>query len=92
MERGNLQSATFLINGKEEKIFLTPNVEYKALNAFDDKMQKVSLNELLQNEKQGQSVKPDTEQTVAEKQSAKKENQISDDKEKPTQKKLNDKK
>lgn len=57
LERGNLQSATFLINDKEEKIFLTPNVAFKALSAFNDKGQKISLSELMQKNKQEQNTK-----------------------------------
>lgn len=87
LERGNLQSATFLLNGKEEKIFLTPNVEFKAFSAFDSNMQKIKLSELMQSQKQGQENKPDVKQTVGEKQSAGKENKISGDQEKPAQKK-----
>ena len=49
LQRGNLQSATFVLNGKEEKIFLTPNVAFKSLSAFDDKMQKIKLSDVMQN-------------------------------------------
>ena len=87
LERGNLQSATFLINGKEEKIFLTPNVAFKSLSAFNDKMQKIKLSDLLQNQKQQQSSKQENRQEVSEKQTAKQETKISGDKEKPVQKK-----
>jgi len=66
LERGNLQSATFLINGKEEKIFLTPNVAFKALGAFDDKMQKISLSGLLQKNKQEQTTKSEQKQDIKE--------------------------
>ena len=45
----NLQSATFLVNGKEEKIFLTPNVAFKALTAFDSNMKKMKLSDVLEN-------------------------------------------
>jgi len=90
LERGNLQSATFQINGKEEKIFLTPNVAFKALSAFDDKGQKISLSELMQKNKQEQTVQtmqPENKQETAEKQSAKKASVAKEDKEAPAQKK-----
>ncbi len=76
LERGNLQSATFIRNGKEEKIFLTPNVAFKALSAFDDKMQKVSLSELMQKNKQEQKIQPEMKQEVSEKQTLKSETKI----------------
>jgi len=85
LERGNLQSATFLINGKEEKIFLTPNVAFKALSAFDEKMQKIKLSDLLQ--KQEQSSKQETKQDISQSHSVKKEIKIAGEKDKPVQKK-----
>src|SRR5206468_10512955 len=85
LERGNLQSATFVLNGKEEKIFLTPNVAFKSLSAFDDKMQKIKLSDVMQ--KQEQVSRPDNKQSVSEKQNVGKDNSISSDKEKPVQKK-----
>jgi hypothetical protein len=85
LERGNLQSATFILNGKEEKIFLTPNVAFKSLSAFDDKMQKIKLSDVMQ--KQEQVSQPDNKQSVSEKQNAGKDNSISSDKAEPVQKK-----
>ena len=73
LERGNLQSATFQLNGKEERIYLTPNPNFKSLNAFDSNLNKIKLSDLLQNQKQEQSSKQENKQTVSEKQSAKKE-------------------
>jgi hypothetical protein len=87
LERGNLQSATFLLGGKEEKILLTPNVAFKALSAFDDKMQKVRLSEVMQNQKQEQLSSPDGRQNISEKQDVKKGSTIKNDNEKPAQKK-----
>jgi hypothetical protein len=83
LERGNLQSATFLINGKEEKIFLTPNVAFKALTAFDTSMKKIKLTDVLENQKQQQSNKQETPQ----KESAKSDTKITGGNEKPVQKK-----
>jgi len=87
LERGNLQSATFVLNGKEEKIFLTPNVAFKSLSAFDDKMQKVSLSELMQKNKQEQIPDLGNKQEASEKQVAKKASAIKDDTEATGQKK-----
>lgn len=87
LERGNLQSATFQINGKDEKIYLTPNPNFKSVNAFDSNMNKIKLSDFMQNQKQEQSTKQDNKQTVSEKPSEKKETKISGDKDKPVQKK-----
>jgi len=72
LERGNLQSATFTINGKEEKIFLTPNVAFKAMTAFDANMNKVKLSELLQKNKQEQTTTSDQKLDTKENQQIKK--------------------
>ena len=87
LERGNLQSATFVLNGKEEKIFLTPNVAFKSLSAFDDKMQKVSLSELMQKNRQEQTPDLANKQEASEKQVVKKASAIKDDTEATGQKK-----
>lgn len=87
LERGNLQSATFQVNGKEEKIYLTPLPGFKSLNAFDSNMKKIKLSDMLPNQKQEQSNKQENKQVVSEKQSSKKDNKISSDKDKPAQKK-----
>jgi hypothetical protein len=85
LERGNLQSTTFLINGKEEKIYLSSNPAFKSLNAFDADMQKIKLSDVIQSQKQEQSNKQENKQSVSEKQGAKKETTIRN--ENPTQKK-----
>jgi len=87
LERGNLQSATFQINGKDEKIYLTPNPNFKSLNAFDSNMNKIKLSDLMQNQKQEQSNKQENKQEVSEKQGVKKETKIAGEKGKPVQKK-----
>lgn len=91
LERGNLQSTTFLVDGKEEKIFLSANPAFKSLNAFDENKKSIKLSDLMQNQKQEQSNKQDNRQTVSEKQSAKKETTIRSDKESPLKKKVKSK-
>ena len=76
MERGNLQSATFQVNGKDEKIYLTPNLTFKTLHAFDEKNQKVSLSNLMENFRQQQSNKDENKQQLSEKPQQKKTNKI----------------
>ena len=52
LERGNLQAAVFEIGGKEEKLFITANPEYKTLAAYNTAGQKISLRDLFQKEEQ----------------------------------------
>ena len=40
LEKGNLQPVTFLKEGKEEKMFISANPQYKTLDLYDTKMQK----------------------------------------------------
>jgi hypothetical protein len=79
LERGNLQSATFLLNGKEEKIYITPNLAFKTLHAFDEKNQKVSLGNLLEKDKQEQTNKQENRPELSETQKQKKTNKIQND-------------
>jgi hypothetical protein len=76
LERGNLQSATFQLNGKEEKIYITPNLAFKTLHAFDEKNQKVSLSNLLEKNKQEQTNKQENKQEITENPQQKKTNKI----------------
>ncbi|MGI8949956.1 MAG: hypothetical protein ACR2FN_00075 [Chitinophagaceae bacterium] len=86
LERGNLQSATFLLNGKEEKIFITPNLAFKSLNAYDAGMQKISLSNLMQKNRQEQTNKPEIKPEVSEKQQVKKTNKIKNEEDTPAKK------
>ncbi len=67
LERGNLQAATFEIAGKEERLFITPNVAFKSLSAYNQAGQRVSLKDLLQNQEQSikQEQKPEQTQNKA---------------------------
>jgi hypothetical protein len=82
LERGNLQSATFQINGKEEKIYLTPNLAFKTFHAFNEKNQKLLLSNLLEKNKEVQTNKLE----ISEKPQQKKTNKIKNDENKPVQK------
>jgi hypothetical protein len=79
LERGNLQSATFHINGEDQKIFITPNLTFKTLNAYNPSMQKISLSELMQKNKQEQMNKQEAKEEVSEKQQVKKQSKINND-------------
>jgi hypothetical protein len=92
LEKGNLQSATFLADGEEKKLFITPNIAFKTLNAYDNDHQRVMLQPFTQKQEQKATIKP--EQTVnseqkmgqSEKQSAAKEQQQKQDNENPERK------
>jgi hypothetical protein len=86
LERGNLQSATFQMNGKEEKIYITPNLTFKTLGAYNSDMQKISLSELMQKNKQEQTSKQEVKEEVSEKQQVKKQSKINSDENAPAKK------
>jgi hypothetical protein len=40
LEKGNLQPVTFVKEGREEKMFIEANPQFKTLNLYDSKMEK----------------------------------------------------
>jgi len=66
LEKGNLQSATFLVNGEEKKLFITPNIAFKTLQAYDSDHMKVSLQSFTQQQDQKLIIK--SVQTVSDEQ------------------------
>ena len=85
LERGNLQSATFQMGGKEEKLFITANPEYKTLTAYNKTGQRASLTEMFQKEEQTKKQEQQVVQTT--KQTEKKEKSVKQKEDKPVQKK-----
>lgn len=73
LERGNLQSAAFEIAGKEEKLFITPNVAFKTLSAYNHAGQRVSLKDMSQNQEQSVKQEQKPEQTQKETKAMKQE-------------------
>ncbi|TKK66331.1 hypothetical protein FC093_17260 [Ilyomonas limi] len=73
LERGNLQAAAFEIAGKEEKLFITPNVAFKTLSAYNHAGQRVSLKDLFQNQEQSVKQEQKSEQTQKETKAMKQE-------------------
>ena len=67
LEKGNLQSATFLANGEEKKLFITPNVAFKTLHAYDGDHMKVSLQPFTQQQDQKVIIKSDQKVSIEEK-------------------------
>ena len=79
LERGNLQSATFQVDGKEQKIYIAANPATKSLRAFDEKSQKILLSDLLDKNKQQQTIKQENKQEISEKPQQKKTSKIKDE-------------
>ena len=84
LERGNLQAATFEVAGKQERLFITPNVSFKTLSAYNGAGQRVSLKDLFQN--QEQVTKQEQKPVQEEKQVEKKTKNIKQKEDKPVQK------
>jgi hypothetical protein len=48
LQRGNLQSVTFIgVEGKQEKLFISPNVPLKSLNVYDLDKQRITTQTLV---------------------------------------------
>lgn len=72
LKKGNLQSATFQINGADQKQYIEANPQFKTINIYDSAMQRVDTRQSKkeqQSEGEGHSVKQDgkkEKQTPAE--------------------------
>lgn len=72
LKKGNLQSATFQINGAEQKQYIEANPQFKTINIYDSSMQRVDNRQSKkerQSDGESQSVKQDNKkekQTPAE--------------------------
>jgi hypothetical protein len=53
LKKGNVQSATFTIEGVDKKQFIEANPQFKTIKIYDDRMQRISNRESKQ-EKEGQ--------------------------------------
>ena len=65
LQKGNRQSVTFLEGGKENKMFIEANPQFKSINVYDNNMQRVQL----------QSKKESNSSELSTKQETKKEKQ-----------------
>ena len=41
LQKGNIQSVTIGLNGESQKMFIEANPQYKTVNIFNDKMQRL---------------------------------------------------
>ena len=65
LQKGNLQSVTFEREGKEQKHFIEANPQFKTINIYDSKMQRVTKQDLGEKEGKGEkdSVKQDKKES-----------------------------
>lgn len=77
LEKGNLQQVTFIKEGREEKMFVTANPQYKTLDLYDVKMQKQFQGVEKKQEKEPSTEKKETQkQDVDEEGEGKKEKRV----------------
>ncbi len=62
LQRGNRQSVTLEVNGKEQKVFIEAVPQFKSLNFYDSSHQRLRSDKLYENNSQEQSVKEDKKQ------------------------------
>ncbi len=63
LQKGNVQSVTFVQNGNEQKHFIEANPQFKTINVYDRSMHRLS-NKQGQDQKQGQGERQSTKQNA----------------------------
>jgi hypothetical protein len=72
LERGNLQKATFVgPDGKEEKLFISPNITLGALNVYDQNKQRLPTETLVEKQYIGKELAEKLTERVAQQQQQK---------------------
>jgi len=72
LQRGNLQKATFVgPDGKEEKLFISPNITLGALNVFDQNKQRLPTETLVEKQYIGKELAAKLTERVAQQQQQK---------------------
>jgi hypothetical protein len=77
LERGNVQQVTLEISGKEQKVFLEANPQYKTITVYSTKMQRLD-----QDKRQEIMIKPELKETKEQKKEQTKETSQEDSLEK----------
>jgi hypothetical protein len=98
LQRGNLQKATFVGNdGKEEKLYISPNITLGALNVYDQNKQRLTTETLVEKQYMGKELAEQLKQRVSQQQKQEQkekqeplQTQKQDQKQKQTQKQKND--
>ncbi len=62
LKKGNLQSATFQIDGAEQKQYIEANPQYKTINIYDSSMQRLVVNRQAKKERQSEDESQSTKQ------------------------------
>lgn len=63
LERGNRQSVTLIKGGEEVKVFIEASPQFKSLNFYDAKMQRMKADQISEKKTTEQSVKQDVKET-----------------------------
>lgn len=71
LERGNRQSVTFVVDGKEQKIAVEAAPQYKSLNFYDADMRRVNVQKLHEKPSEGQSNSSEQKQETKKEQAKK---------------------
>jgi hypothetical protein len=82
LERGNRQSVTLVIHGREQKVFIEAAPQFKSLNFYEASGQRIRTDQLYERNTQDQSMKLDEK-----KQNLKEKNNDNDEAPEPSQKK-----
>ncbi|MFT4154801.1 hypothetical protein, partial [Parafilimonas sp.] len=64
LERGNRQSVTLTIQGKEQKVFVEAVLQFKSLNFYEASGQRIRSDKLYENNSQEQSAKKENKQSM----------------------------
>lgn len=96
LHRGNLQKATFVDNnGREEKLYVSPNITLGALNVYDQDKQRIPTETLVEKQYIGKELAEELKQRVSQQQTQTQEQALSQkpeqkEKQTPGQKQKND--
>ena len=98
LHRGNLQKATFVgSDGKEEKLYISPNITLGALNVYDQNKERLSTERLVEKQYIGKELAEQLKQRVSQQQKPEQkekqepsQTQKEDQKQKQVQKQKND--
>ena len=98
LHRGNLQKATFVgSDGKEEKLYISPNITLGALNVYDQNKERLSTERLVEKQYIGKELAEQLKQRVSQQQESEQkekqepsQTQKEDQKQKQVQKQKND--
>lgn len=96
LHRGNLQKATFVDNnGREEKLYVSPNITLGALNVYDQDKQRIPTETLVEKQYIGKELAEELKQRVSQQQKQTQEQALSQkpeqkEKQTPGQKQKND--